>query len=82
MRLFVDAKLDTLSPKSKFFRGLFFRNTIYNALIINILKKLFLRVFHIADYQTVTGAVLECSRKDGVNRCNIGYYIRVYALRA
>ena len=45
---------DTKEPKTKFLSLEYFRGAGYNLLIINTMKNLFLRFFHLADYQAVT----------------------------
>lgn len=45
---------DTKEPKTKFLSLEFFRGEGDNALIINTMTNLFLRIFHLSDYQIVT----------------------------
>lgn len=48
---------DTKEPKTKFLSLEFFRGAGYNLLIINIMKKSFLCIFHLVDYQAVTRSI-------------------------
>ena len=45
---------DTKDPKTKFLSLEYFRRAWYNPLIISTMKNLFLRIFHLSDYQAVT----------------------------
>ena len=47
----------TKDPKTKFLTLEYFRMAWYNPLIINTMKNLFLRIFHLSDYQAVTSTI-------------------------